>query len=297
MRDLPPLKALRVFEACVRLGSFTRAAWELNVGQPAISHQIQALEQDIGTALFERRGARTLPTGEALAYHRRIAGALSDMAQATTEMRRNARRTALALATYPGLAMFWLMPKLAVLRQTEPRLSVRVITAERDEDMRIEDADCAILFGDGHWPGLDSCLLVREEVVPVAAPAMAARVGKRSRASLLEQGPLIHLGDQGHRWFTWQDWRDRRAPDAGRIDASIHVTNHAIAIHQSLTGAGITLGWRGVVDDLLANGLLVTLDTEPLRSERGYYLVARHKTMASAVGRSLIQALSALEPR
>jgi DNA-binding transcriptional LysR family regulator len=297
MRDLPPLKALRAFEACVRLGSFTRAAQELNVGQPAVSHQIQALEQDIGTALFERRGTRTVPTSEALAYHRRIAGALSDMAQATAEMRRNARRTELALATYPGLAMFWLMPRLAVLRRTEPQLSVRVTTAERDEDMRIEDADCAILFGDGHWPGFESRLLVKEEVVPVAAPAVAARVGDRPHAILLEHGPLIHLEDRSHRWFTWQDWRDRRAPGVGQIDTGIHVTNHGIAIHQALMGAGVALGWRGVIDDLLTNGLLVALDTEPLNSERGYYLVARHKVMASTVGRSLVQALSGLGVR
>ncbi|GLS20596.1 LysR family transcriptional regulator [Labrys miyagiensis] len=292
MRDLPPLKALRAFEACVRLGSFSRAAQELNVGQPAISHQIQALEHDIGTMLFERRGTQTVPTGVALSYHRRISEALSDITQATVEMRRKARQSELTLATYPGLAMFWLMPRLAVLRQIEARTSVRVTTAERDEDMRVEDADCAILFGDGHWPGFESHLLVKEEVVPVAAPALAARSRDRSLASLLETGPLIHLDDQSHRWFTWEDWRDQRAPDATRIDVGIHVSNHAIATHQSLIGAGIALGWRGVVDDLIANGLLVALDTSPLCSERGYYLVARRKMMASVLGRSLVTVLS-----
>ncbi|RFB80755.1 LysR substrate-binding domain-containing protein [Methylovirgula sp. 4M-Z18] len=291
MHDLPPLKALRVFDACIRLGSFTRAAKELNVGQPAISHQIQALEQDIGMALFERRGAQTTPTAEALAFHRTIASALADMARATVEMRRHARRPGLALATYPGIAMYWLMPKLAALRQSEPQFSFRVTTAERDIDMRIEDADFAILFGEGNWPGFESRLLVKQEVVPVAAPALAARVGHLSRASLLEQGPLIHLEDKTHRWFTWQDWRDRRAPDAEMIDAGIHVTNHGIAIHQTLIGVGIALGWHGVIDDLLANGLLVALDSEPLRSERGYYLVAPRRVMESDIGVTLLRAL------
>jgi len=292
MHDLPPLKALRAFDACIRLGSFTRAAMELNVGQPAISHQIQALERDIGAVLFERRGAQTVPTAEALAYHRSIGAALTEMARATVEMRRNARRPGLILATYPGLAMFWLMPRLAALRQAEPQIDVRVTTAERDEDMRMENADCAILFGDGHWPGFESHLLVKEAVVPVAAPALAARFRGYSRAELLEQGPLIHLDDESHRWFAWQDWRDQRASGVTRIAAGIHVANHGIAIHQTLMGAGIALGWHGVVDELLANGLLAALDNEPLHSERGYYLVAPPKVMTSVVGRSLLRALS-----
>src|SRR5262245_13116923 len=120
MHDLPPLKSLRAFEACIRLGSFTRAAKELNVGQPAISHQIQALEQDLGTRLFERRGAQTVPTAEALNYHRSISSALSEMARATVTIRRNSRQPGLTLATYPGIAMFWLMPKLSGLREAEP---------------------------------------------------------------------------------------------------------------------------------------------------------------------------------
>lgn len=291
MRDLPPLKALRAFDACVRLGSFTRAAAELNVGQPAISHQIQMLERDLGLTLFERRGAQALPTDRALAYHHAIGGALAEIARASAGLRRAARPAGLTLATYPGIAMFWLMPRLERLRLARPGPALRVITAERDRDMELDAVDCAILFGEGHWPGRESRLLMREEVVPVAAPALAARLRGWSRAEILRQAPLIHLEDADRRWFGWPDWQAQRAPGAGPVAAGVQVTNHAIAIHQTLMGQGVSLGWRGVIDDLLANGLLAALDDAPLRSERGYHLVAAPGFLDSPAGRALQAAL------
>lgn len=291
MHNLPPLKALRAFDACVRLGSFTRAAAELNVGQPAISHQIQSLETDLGITLFDRLGARAIPTDQALSYHRSISAAFSEIGRATVSLRRSSRRSGISLATYPGIAMFWLMPRLALLRQQVPDLPVLITTAEKDRDIDLDTLDCAILFGDGNWPGMESVLLMREEVIPVAAPTLAARLAGRPLEEMLAFGPLIHLEDRDHRWFTWRDWRDARAPKAERLDAGIQVTNHGIAIHQTLMGQGISLGWRGVIDDLTANGLLVALDESPLVSGRGYYLVAPGAFLQSAAGVAIRKAL------
>lgn len=291
MNDLPPLKALRAFDACIRLGSFTRAATELNVGQPAISHQIQALENDLGVTLFSRRGAQAVPTDQAMAYHRSIATAFDDIGRATLALRKSARPPGISLATYPGIAMFWLMPRLAKLRQSQPDLAVRVTTAERDRDFDLDHVDVAILFGEGHWPGRESLLLMAEEVVPVASPTLAATVKGLPAAKLLEKGPLIHLEDPDARWFTWQDWRNARAPDCRKIDAGVQVSNHGIALHQTLVGQGISLGWRGVIDDLVANGLLVALSDTPLISQRGYYLVSSAKFLRSPAGRALQAAL------
>lgn len=293
MQNLPPLKSLRVFEACIRLGNFTRAARELNVGQPAISHQIHALECDLGVKLFERHGAQTRPTEEALIYYRSITGALAEMTRASIAIRRSKRLPGLTLATLPGIAMFWLMPRLSIVKKSDPSLVIRVTTAERDQDIPLEDVDCAVLFGNGHWPGYESRLLMREEVVPIAAPALAARLGIRSRADILENGPLIHLEDHDGRWFTWGEWRSRRSPETQTIDSGITVTNHGIAIHQTLIGEGIALGWKGVIDDLLENKLLVALDDEPLSSERGYYLVSTMEFLSSRAGELLLQALGA----
>jgi DNA-binding transcriptional LysR family regulator len=292
MRDLPPLKSLRAFEACIRLGNFTKAARELNVGQPAISHQIHALERDLGITLFQRRGAQTIPTEDALIYYRSIAGGLSGMANASAAIRRSKRPPGLALATYPGIAMFWLMPRLSKVRQADPALIIRVTTAERDQDIPLEDVDCAILFGDGDWPGYECHLLMREMVTPIASPAVAARFTGKSRAAILESGPLIHLEDRDHRWFTWSDWRDQRSPETQRIHAGMTVTNHGIAIHQTLLGNGIALGWKGVIDELIGSHLLVALDREPISSERGYYLITTSEYASTRVGKLVLQVLS-----
>ena len=122
MKHLPPLKAVRAFEACYRLGSFTRAARELNVGQPAISHQIRLLEQDLGAKLFTKHGAVPLPTGEADIYYRDVVQTLGDLERASIRMRHRQESGALTIATYPGIAAFWLLPRLARMKnKAQPR--------------------------------------------------------------------------------------------------------------------------------------------------------------------------------
>jgi LysR family transcriptional regulator, glycine cleavage system transcriptional activator len=291
MQRLPSLKSLRVFEACVRLGSFSRAAKELNVGQPAVSHQIRSLELDLGKQLFERQGTRAIPNEAAMIYYRVVAGAFEDVARASQGIRQSTRAPGLRIGTYPGIAMFWLMPKLAKLKKRNPGLTIRVTTAERDQDIPFEDLDCAILFGDGRWAGHESRCLIREAVVPIAAPAVAASEQLRVPASLLRQGPLIHLEDQDTRWFTWSDWRDQRSPETRAIDSGITVTNHGIAIHEALIGQGVALGWMGVVDELIDSGLLVTLDPKPITSKRGYHIVARKGFLDARPGVLLLNAL------
>ena len=102
---------------------------------------------------------------------------------------------------------------------------------------------------------------------------------------------MIHLEDQDRRWFTWTDWRDQRSPATPNIDTGITVTNHGIAIHQTLMGHGIALGWSGVIDELIENRLLVALDPEPLSSERGYYLVATAEFLNTRIGKLVLQSL------
>lgn len=274
MRDLPPLKAVRAFEACYRLGSYTRAAAELNVQQPAISHQIRLLECDLGVKLFVKQGAAMVPTGPAQDYYRTVAMALGDLGRASARLRRRRGDDGVTLATYPGIASFWALPRLAGLKKRAPHTIVRVTTAELDAHIRLEEADCAILFGSGDWPGFESRLVIGERILPVAAPKLAAAWRRASPCELVEKGPLIHLEDPERRWFTWHDWQARFAPDAGDMDRSIVVNDHGVAIHQALQGNGIALGWSGMISDLLESAVLVPTHELPLESSRGYYFLA-----------------------
>jgi DNA-binding transcriptional LysR family regulator len=270
---LPSLKAVRVFEACYRLGSYTRAAAELNVHQPAISHQIRLLETDLGVKLFVKRGTAMVPTEPAHDYYRTISAALGDVERASTRLRRQNQNDSVTLATYPGIASFWVLPRLATLRKRAPQTVVRVTTAELDAHIPLEEVDCAILFGDGGWSGFESHLLMTERVLPVAAPKLAADLAGTSARKLLEAGPLIHLEDPEGRWCNWSDWRTRFAPQAGDLDRSIVVTNHGVAIHQALQGNGVALGWDGMIGDLIESEVLSPLHDTLLVTTRGYYLL------------------------
>jgi DNA-binding transcriptional LysR family regulator len=291
------LRAIRAFEACYRLGSFTRAAGELNVGQPAISHQIKLLEEDLGAALFEKRGPASRPTALADEFYGQVALSLSSLAEASRRIRRRGAQDMLTIATYPGIATFWVLPRLAAHRAgtdpaDRPALACRVVTAERDADIDMAEVDAAILFGDGNWPGFESRLLLPERVVPVASPTLARQLKSRNPADLLQIGPLIHLEDPEQRWFTWRDWQKRFAPKAKSIDHSLVVTNHGVAIYQALQGAGVALGWQGVIADLLASGVLVSLYDDVLQSSRGYHLVSRPDWLDGPVGRRLLAHLA-----
>lgn len=290
MRDLPSLRAVRAFEACYRLGSFTRAARELNVGQPAISHQIRQLETDLGSRLFEKRGPVTRPTAAADEYYRHVALALTGLAEASRRLRRAGRDNDVTIATYPGIATFWALPRLAP--QAGAATRYRVVTAERDADIDLDAVDAAILFGAGTWSGHDSRLLIPEQVVPVAAPRLAHRLSGLGPGEMLRRGPLIHLDDAERRWFTWRDWQARFAPRARRIDQHLTVTNHGIALHLALQGEGVALGWLGVVSEMLRAGGLVALGKTPLTSTRGYHLVARPGWFAQPRGRALLARLA-----
>jgi len=292
MRDLPPLKALRAFEACYRLRSFTRAASTLNVGQPAISHQIRLLERDLGVELFEKRGSIIHATEEADTLYAAIAPAFFSIVEASRSIRRAASMNDVTLATYSGIAAYWISPRLARLREQAPDFSVRIVTADRDEEIVLADVDCAILFGRGIWPGAEAELLIPEEVVPITSPSVANELGSITPAALIQHGPLIHLEDSRRRWYSWEDWRDRFAQETKKIDRAVTVTNHGLAIHQALAGQGIALAWKGVVTILMEGGSLVALHDTPLVSDRGYWLVARRGFLDTDRGKALHSALA-----
>ncbi len=280
MKNLPPMRAVVAFEACYRLRSFTRAASALNVRQPAISHQIRVLEEDLGTKLFKRLGARISPTREADEFYIAVSSGLAEIVHSAERLRHRSGDGTLSLATYSGIAAFWLLPRLA--RADHPnKPAFRVTTADRDADIPFDSVDAAVLFGHGDWPGFEAILLARERVVPVAAPALAEVWRHRAASELVESGPLIHLEDPEERWFTWEEWRAHACPGTPAANAAFTVTNHGIAIQEATLGAGIALGWAGVVDDLLNRGALVALSDDPLTSQRGYYLVLSDRMRAT----------------
>src|SRR5208282_736257 len=169
---LPSLNGLRAFEAAARHLSFTRAATELHVTQTAISHQIRRLEEQLGTALFERRTRELRLTREAAAYLPAVQAAFDELRQATARLQRPAREGMLTVSTTASLAAKWLVTRVASFQDAHPGIEVRITTSTNLVDFQRDEVDLAVRYGLGNWPGLRTQWLMAEDIFPVCSPAL-----------------------------------------------------------------------------------------------------------------------------
>ncbi|TYT24897.1 LysR family transcriptional regulator [Luteimonas viscosa] len=252
-RRLPSLSALRAFEAVARLGSAKRAAGELSVTPAAISHQIRQLEGELGLALFVRRPRQLLPTPQGQELQRSLTGAFGAMAAAVERVRAPQRRS-LTLSTTPAVASRWLVPRLPQLREACPGLDLRIHVSHEPVALDGIEADAAIRYGSGHWPGLIAYRLFANVFAPVCSPTLALREPRE-----MTRHTLLHFAPPGARsapvdWPAWQ----RRARVPG-LDAGIGpvFSDETHTISAALAGQGVALMSLALVADELAIGSLV----------------------------------------
>src|SRR3712207_3303176 len=169
---LPPLHALKAFEAAAQLGRFRDAAAALSLSESAISHQVKRLEDYLGVALFARTGNAVVLTQAGRRYFEQINPAFSQIRRATEEIVGPSDLARVTL-TLPGtLATFWLIPKLGDLEAKHPEISLQLITTQRVVDLRREQVNLAIRYGRGPWAGTASEHLLDEQAFPVCAPGL-----------------------------------------------------------------------------------------------------------------------------
>ena len=177
-RNLPPLNALRAFEACARLGSMQRAAHELSVTPSAISQQVQNLEQWIGFPLLERRARQVQANAEGRAYLTAISAAFDQIAAATEELSAGRVPRSICITCTPGFAVQWLVPRLQQFQDRHPDIDVRIDASTRLLDLKVEQVDLAVRHGNGRYPGLVSEKLIDDDLVPVASPRLLTGKGR-----------------------------------------------------------------------------------------------------------------------
>ena len=170
MKPIPPLTALRCFEAVARLGGVTQAARELHVTHSAVSQQIKVLEDVMVVALFVREARGLRPTEEGRLYALDVRAALRDITQATRRAQARPHDSELVIATLPSFAQHWLVPRLQSFREAHPYYRVRLATGLQLEDLRHGVSDIAIRMGQGHWPDVAQQKLFDDEMV-VAFPS------------------------------------------------------------------------------------------------------------------------------
>src|SRR5260221_2720709 len=163
-RQLPPLNALRAFEAAARSESFTRAAEELCVTHGAVSHQVKALEATLGIKLFNRERQRLVITDDGREYLAVVRDALDRIAVGTERVVQRQKSGALTVSTSPDFAAKWLVHRLGRFAESHPEIDLQVSATAPHVDFAREDVDLAVRHGDGKWPGLDLVRLCSEQL-------------------------------------------------------------------------------------------------------------------------------------
>src|ERR1700693_1997214 len=171
-RRLPPLSALRPFEAAARLQSFSRAAQELHLTHGAVSRQVRALEDHVGVELFSRYGKRVALTPEGRAFAERIRNALQEIVQAADALSSRKRDPRLTVSVVPSFASRWLMPRLIRFMEAHPKIEVNVLTSTAFTNFTDDGVDVAIRLGRGPWPSLACEHFLDDEYFPVASPRL-----------------------------------------------------------------------------------------------------------------------------
>lgn len=252
-KTLPPLNAVRAFESAARLGSFVAAAQELHVTQPAIGRHVKALEDNLGTQLFERTPRGVLLTVKGHRYFDQVSAALQSIAEASVDLRTSGRKPTLRLVVVPGLASRWLRPRLGAFRKLHPEIRISVELNASFTDPRQHKADIGI--GYGIAPDYVGVVreLARPAIFPVCSPDfLAACAPAIKRPADLVLQPLLHEDDGS--W--WGDWLRacgvRAKPNA---DLAYDSADQVLAL--ALAGEGVALSNALLAADELADGRLV----------------------------------------
>jgi LysR family glycine cleavage system transcriptional activator len=272
-RRLPPLNALKAFEAAARSESFTRAAQELNVTQGAVSHQVKALEATLGIKLFNRERQRLVMTEAGRDYLAVVRDALDRIAAGTERLMQRQSSGVLTISTSPDFAAKWLVYRLGRFAESHPEIDLRVSAAAHQVDFAREDVDVAVRHGDGKWPELDAVRLCSERLFPVCSPKLVAGRNRIAAASDLLKFPLLRLDD----WKTWTRWFEA----AGVADAVAHgpVLNRAsMLIDAAVDGQGIALARTALAAWDILNGRLVRPIDVALKMPNTYWIVCPKAT-------------------
>ena len=256
-RRLPPLNALKAFEAAARHESFTRAAEELHVTQGAVSQQVKALEADLGLKLFLREPRRLVITGAGRDYLAVVRDALDRIATGTERLLQRQNAGTLTVSTSPNFAAKWLVHRLGRFAELHPGIDLRVSASLHHVDFAREEVDVAIRHGDGVLPGLEVTRLCKEELFPVCSPKLATGPAALRRPADLARHTLLHL-DSRQDWLKWLD-----AAGVTEVDLSRGpVLNQAsMVVDAAVDGQGVALARTALAArDLIAGRLVRPFD-------------------------------------
>jgi len=275
-RQLPPLNALRAFEAAARSESFTRAAEELFVTQGAVSHQVKLLEATLGIKLFNRERQRLVITDAGREYLNVVRDALDRIAAGTERIVQRQNSGALTVSTSPDFAAKWLVNRLGRFAEAHPGIDLRISATMHHVDFAREDVDVAVRHGAGNWGGLDAVRLCSEELFPVCSPKLMSGRNRITKPADLLKFPLLHLDD----WKAWSRWLDAAGISDFKMPRGPALNRASMLIDAAIDGQGIALARTALAAWDLINGRLARPFALGLRLSNTYWIVCPKATSA-----------------
>ena len=279
---IPSANVLFTFEAAARRRSFTAAAEELNVSQPAVSKMIRQFEAALGFKLFHR-GVRPL---ELTAEGKRLFAELErsfDLLHGTIQsMRHGAQRDTVKVSFSASFLQLWLLPRLGEFTESHPGIRLSIEESSQDDfDLYAEGVEVSSRLGHGDWPDLEAQLLVPEVVFPVAHPGFIAKTGGLSPRDL-PQTRLLHFREKHRVRFGWRDWLLATGAAAGKVDETVVFSDALGSLGAASLGQGVALGWSHLVLDQILAGNLQQVGPLRLASGKSIWLVTSRRRPLSA---------------
>lgn len=268
-KRLPPLNALRVFDAAARHLSFTKAAEELFVTQAAVSHQIKSLEDFLGLKLFRRRNRSLLLTEEGQSYYLDIKEIFSSINEATRKLQARSAKGALTVSLPPSFAIQWLVPRLSSFNSAYPGIDVRIQAIDREEEKLADDVDVAIFYGRGNWPGVRTERLYAEYLLPVCSPSLLMGDHALKVPGDLAYHTLLH--DTSRR--DWLAYTRQLGLQHINVQQGPIFSHSAMVVQAAVHGQGIALVNNVMAQTEIEAGRLVCPFNDVLVSKNAFYLV------------------------
>lgn len=274
-RRLPPLNALRAFEAAARHLSFTKAAEELFVTQAAVSHQVKALEEHLGLQLFRRYNRRLMLTDAGQGYLPSLRDAFDSIALATEQLSRVGSSGSLTVSVLNSFAAKWLLPNLVAFREAHPEIDVLVSASDHIVDFTRDNVDMAIRYGAGNYPGLEVNFLMGDVVFPVCSPALLETGPPLRVPQDLQNHTLLHDTTSGSvdGTLSWAGWLKAAGVTGLDPRKGPGFTHSNLVLQAAIDGQGVALGRSALAGSDLEAGRLVRPFGPDIPSQYNYYIV------------------------
>lgn len=271
--QVPPLDLLPAFEAAARHLSFTRAGEELFLTQSAVSRQIQALEENLGCKLFERRTRALLLTEAGQVLHRVTQQMLEQLHDTAEKLRNTTAAQVLTLTTTPGFAMLWLIPRLAGFTASRPEIDVRISASYKLVNLEQSGVDLAVRYASAGGMG-NADPLFGEQVMPVCSPGLAADPGRPlAEPADLRRHVLLHMDDDRASLYEWDLWLRAFGLEDLKPAGALHFGSYDQVIQAAVAGQGVALGRLPLLRRMLRERQLAAPFDTAVASSRAYFLV------------------------